>query len=267
MHFKKASKIMSLLFLCGLVLTSSCSRAESNMRRTGEIESVRNSVVAFTLRSPGQAEPQKLNYGAGFFIDDSHVVTALHVARELDKDTKGVGGDLYEIVIGKTAPNEQADFWVTTNLVAKDEENDIAIYKFNPEEIKTQWRDFQIVPLSLADNLPMIGEEVTLTGFYDEYTFPFSSIGTVSMITEDKYKADGETFNRAIFSDLTTLPGHSGGPLYSLQTHTVVGVATRVLNPNKNRARVSIATNSTHVKKLLDKMKRQNAPESNKQPN
>jgi hypothetical protein len=116
--------------------------------------------------------------------------------------------------------------------------------------------------LLLAGKLPEIGDEVTLTGFFEPYTYLFSSTGTIAMITENNFSPpngkDKIVFNHAIFLDLTSLSGHSGGPVYSFKDENVVGISVRILNPNGDRVRSAISTNSIHLRTLLELLKIRN---------
>lgn len=260
-------KIIFLLLAPFLLLSISCEKQPTKKKR---IEMVRNSVVSFTLRFKDGEKVEKVNYGkgTGFFITEKYVATAWHVHRDLIKERTELGEKYVEIVIQKNSFADNSEFMTPVNFVIEDKENDLAIFSFESKDIKKQWNDFEIQPLPLSDRLPDIGDEIVLTGFYNTYTQPFSSIGTVAMINKNVVKEGDVTLNQAIFSDLTTLSGHSGGPIYSFQMQKVVGVNTRVLNPNNNRVRTSISTNSLHLIKLLNEAiasenKAQNTPITN----
>jgi S1-C subfamily serine protease len=186
------------------------------------------------------------------------------VTTNLEKERKAISETQIQIVVQKAAPSSDREFTIPVALEATDEENDLAIYSFDPSAIKKQWNDFLVKPLPLEDKLPEIGEDVLLTGYFEKFPQPFSSLGTVSMITGDKFVSGETTFNGAIFADLTAIPGHSGAPLFSLKTETVVGVSTRVLTPDKDRARISISTNSSHLKILLGTITKPQDTDSNK---
>lgn len=233
-----------------LLFTASC---KIPITRQQQIEAVRNSVVSFTLRFKMDGKKVELiNYGTGFFISEKYIGTAWHVSSKLEIERKNISEKQVEIVIQKKAFSSDTEFTVPVNLVAEDKENDLAIFSFESEKIKKQWKDFDIKPLPLADKLPNIGDDVVSTGFSNEFTYPFSSTGTVSMISEDKFKIDEVIFNQAVFTELTMLSGHSGGPIYSLQDQKVVGVNTRVLTQDNNRVSMGIAANSMHLQRLLE---------------
>jgi hypothetical protein len=123
----------------------------------------------------------------------------------------------------------------------------------------------------LANKLPNIADEVTLTGFFEPYTYPFSSTGTIAMITENEFLPPNEkdklVFNHAIFLDLTSLSGHSGGPVYSFNNENVVGINVRILKPNGDRVRSAISTTSIHLRTLLELLKIRNNKQQNQPSN
>ena len=242
-------KISSLLLALLILLNVSC---EKQPTKKSEIEKVRNSVISFTLRFKDGKKVETVNFGTGFFINEKYVATAWHVSRDLIKERTELGEKYVEIVIQKSSIADNSEFTVPVNFIIEDKENDLAIFGFESEDIKKQWKDFEIRLLPLSNRLPDIGEEIVSTGFFSTYIQPFSSVGTVAMISENEVKGGDVTLNQAIFSDLTTLSGHSGGPVYSFQTQNVVGVNNRILNPNNDKVRTAISTNSLHLTKLLN---------------
>jgi V8-like Glu-specific endopeptidase len=257
----KASVSLAIIFT--ILFTSSCQKS-----RNEQILFVRNSVVSFELR--WNTDKKKLSaghYGTGFFISDNLIITAFHVSKQLEAERAKVSTKFVEIVIEKHSNSSEEFFAVPVKLEITDEENDLAIFSFEPLEIKKQWENFVISPLPLAETVPEIGDEVTLTGFFEPYVYPFSSVGTIAMITENNFSPpngkDKVVFNKAVFLDLTSLPGHSGGPVYSFKSENVVGISVRVLNPNDDRVRSAIATNSIHLRTLLELLKIRNAEQQN----
>ena len=101
-------------------------------------------------------------------------------------------------------------------------------------------------PMALAENLPLIGEEVVSIGYYGDYEFPFNSIGNVAMI--DK--------NEEILSDLTIMPGNSGAPVCNLETGEVLGVTISVLDLGNETVRFTIAKRASKLKELLQRLEK-----------
>lgn len=269
MQYFNLKTLASLTIIFTILFTISCQKS-----RIEQVQMVRNSVVSFELR--WNTDKKKLSsghFGTGFFVSENLIVTTFHVSKQLEKERAKVSTEFVEIIVEKHSELGEESFAIPVKLEITDEENDLAIFSFKPLEIKKQWENFVVKPLNLAEVLPEIGDEVTLTGFFEPYTYPFSSVGTIAMITENNVSPengkDKVIFNRAVFLDLTSLPGHSGGPVYSFKDAKVIGISVRVLNPNSDKVRTAISTNSIHLRTLLEllKIKNNKSNQSNVQSN
>ncbi len=264
MHYFSLKTSVSLTIIFTILFTTSCQKS-----RKEQIEYVRNSVVHLEVHSKNGKKLKDSGGGTGFFISNNLIATAFHVSKAMGKDIEGI--ESLQIVCTKFSYLDNNSFIIPVKLEITDEENDLAIYSFNPIELRQQWESFTVTPLQISDKLPDIGDEVMLVGFFSPYSYPLSSIGTVSMITEDRYtpaySKDNVIFNNAIFSDLTSLPGHSGGPLYSFETQIAVGINVRILNPNDDSVRNAISTNSTHLIALMSVLKVRQTEQQNQPAN
>jgi V8-like Glu-specific endopeptidase len=177
-----------LAIIFAVLLTTACQKS-----RNEQIEFIRNSVVSFELR--WNTDKKKLSsghYGTGFFVSDNLIATAFHVSKQLEEERAKVSTKFVEIIIEKHSNSHEEFFAVPVKLEITDEENDLAIFSFESLEVKKQWGNFVIKPLPLAEKLPEIGDDVTLTGFFEPYTYPFSSTGTIAMITENNFSPPNE---------------------------------------------------------------------------
>jgi S1-C subfamily serine protease len=155
--------------------------------------------------------------------------------------------DKFEIIAWKEFENgEYIQFPI--ELFVSDEVTDMAVFRFDGKDLKTNPKFSAIKPLKLADELPAIGAEVVAVGYYGDYRFPFHSAGRVSMI--DK--------NEDIFADVTIIPGNSGAPLFSAETGEVVGITTSVLDIGRETVRFGIAKRASKLKDLLQRLEKKN---------
>jgi S1-C subfamily serine protease len=244
-----------------LILSGLFTSCVSN-NRTSQISYVRNSVVLLRLHDINNGKsPNDSPMGTGFFISESQVATAWHLSRDLENQQKERGMKNIEIVMEQKRPEGDVHMTFQIHLQLTDIENDLAIYKFDSTAFKKQWTQFEIIPLPLSENLPEIAEEVVITGYDGSHAYPFSSIGSVSMITETNHETvvenDDKTNrkfleNQMIYSDATMIKGNSGGPLYSLISDKVVGVNIILKKSGGSIIRTSGATNSIHLLRLLE---------------
>lgn len=149
-------------------------------------------------------EGQLLNStGTGFFVDPSHVLTNAHVV-----------GSQKNVMLTIYPTGEEPQFIVGT-VVSRDPVGDLAL-------IEVPERPHQPT-LPLAKKAPPPGTGVVVIGFpYSQWR---ASKGTIT----------GETTASSLFSshrgsltqtDAPIGPGNSGGPVISLQTKEVVGMAS-----------------------------------------
>lgn len=119
----------------------------------------------------------------------------------------------------------------------------MALYKFDAESLKQQQKTREILPFTLADRLPNIGEDVLSIGYYGTLANPFNSLGTISTIDQED----------EIYADMTLLSGNSGSPLISMNTGEVLGVNIKVMTMGDGTIRLGIAKKISKLKELIEK--------------
>lgn len=153
--------------------------------------------------------------GSGFVITPSDfVVTAAHLYWQAGTTiNEQKGGQMLVQRFSRTGKS----FRVPVELIAKDDERDIAIFRFDHRLAKSQWPEVEIKPLSLASKEPGIGDEIAFAGYFGSDPYPILSKGTVAGSTPVEPEQ--------ILIDVHVNRGQSGSPVVLLETGEVVGVA------------------------------------------
>lgn len=227
-----------LLFQLTLVFICSCGKITKEER----IAEINNSVFCLSTKIPNPNLASKIAIGTGFFVADNLLATAFHVKEDLEKGTSADNSAKRQIIAWKKFDN--GDYVeLPVELLEADKNSDLAIYRFDAEKLRQAAKSHPIKPLVLADRLPNIGEDILSVGYYGILEMPFNSLGNVSTIqkTED------------IYSDVTLMPGSSGGPLCSMQTGEVLGVNIMVMTMGDGVVRVGIAKRISKLKTLIEK--------------
>lgn len=263
----KIARKIFLCLICVSLLVSACENQQSKEipekqeklvpaeNRKERIGALNDSVFCISIIvkdkdsaiAKGKSLESKFAVGTGFIIGGGYLASALHVEWKAAEMAKQFEKKTYRIVAWKIFPTgELLEFPI--ELFVSDKTTDLAIYRFDDKPLKENPRFAAIKPLALAENLPPVGEEVVSIGYYGDYQFPFNSIGNVSMI--DK--------NEDIFSDVTIIPGNSGGPICSLETGEVLGITVSVLDLGNETVRFGIAKRASKLKELLQRMEKKN---------
>jgi S1-C subfamily serine protease len=172
-----------------------------------------DSVVKIMLvNSQGQVS----NIGTGFFVGKGNVVaTAAHVYLEGERQIiDGAGGQL---ILGKTLRTGKK-FFTSFDLVGADYTHDVALLRFDPQNVKRQIPDFEIKPLELDEKKPSVGDSLIFVGYFGNDEFPLLSRTVVSGFTNPSATVE------QVVLDLPANPGQSGSPVISLESGKVVGV-------------------------------------------
>ncbi|MFC4543861.1 S1C family serine protease [Halosolutus amylolyticus] len=183
-------------------------------------------VRAFGVNDPVTGEEGR-GQGSGFVVDDSHVVTNQHVvAGAEDADLQYINGD-----------------WTSTRLVGTDYYSDLAV-------LEADHVPDAATPLSLADDRPVVGQQVAAIG--NPYGLEGSmSTGIVSGV-ERTLSPPGRqfSFSDVVQTDAAVNPGNSGGPLVDLDGD-VIGVVNATSGENIGFA-ISASLTSRVVPSLIE---------------
>lgn len=242
-------KKISQIILCFTLLlyfsacTNQKSNSDFNQQKKARIAELNQSVFGISIVVEGKNAPKKFSIGTGFLVGENLITSALHVQTRGEELGKKFGTP-FKIVGWQTLKTgEFVEF--SLEKAVEDKEFDLIIYRFDGKILKENPNFSNIRPLTLAEKLPLIGETVVSIGYYNDYKFPFNSIGNVAMIDA----------NEDIFSDLTLMSGNSGAPVCSLETGELVGVTTDVLDLGNETVRYGIAKPVAKLRELQLKIK------------
>lgn len=245
------------IFLCAICLCClfSCAsqRAEepaaidssvSKPTKKERIAELNNSVFCISIVVKG-TDRGKYSVGTAFLVEGNFLASAEHVSIKAGQLAQEFRNKNYELIAWKTFhTGEYIQFPI--ELFVSDKASDVALFRFDDKILKQHPKSAVMKPLTLAENLPPIGEEVVSIGYYGDYEFPFNSIGNVAMI--DK--------NEEILSDLTIMPGNSGAPVCNLETGEVLGITISVLDLGNETVRFTIAKRASKLKELLKRLEK-----------
>lgn len=245
-------KFFGLLYISILFLSSVLSGCD----RKSEIEKVadaRKSVVSLSLRlSDGRVFKQ--NMGTGFFIAKDRLLTADHVVSSIERVTGAFPEGDVRTVAEKFSEDGETVAVLPVRVIGRDPANDIALLFVDTTYVSDSWKKLDIVPISISDEKISVGSRIALTGYFQEHLQPFTSIGTVGQFGTATMDG-GVRIPNAVYCDLTTLPGNSGGPLISLETGKAVGMNIGAVTERDGRVRVNIAVPAKAINELISKHK------------
>lgn len=253
----KAFRKIFLCAICTGFLVSCASKAvevapensETNAPKIGKkqrIAELNNSVFCISIVVKG-TDKGKFSVGTAFLVEGNLLASAEHVSIKAGQLAQEFRNKNYEIIAWKTFQNgDYIQFPV--ELFVSDKNTDLALFRFDARVLKENPKYSIIKPMTLAENLPPVGEEVVSIGYYGDYEFPFNSIGNVAMI--DK--------NEDVLSDLTIMPGNSGAPVCDLETGEVLGVTVSVLDLGNETVRFTIAKRAAKLRELLKRLEKKN---------
>lgn len=180
-------------------------------------------------------------------VSDNLVVTAAHLYWQAGTAINKMKGG--SIVVQRFSRSGKK-FRVPVELVAANDNHDVAIFRFNIELAKKQWRDVNIKPLVLAEKEAEVGDDVAFMGYFGADKYPTLSKGTISGTTADRIPQ--------LVIDKHANRGQSGSPLVLLESGQVVGVmvsfvltAGPVISGPKAYSGLSRAAKSEYVKNLI----------------
>jgi outer membrane biosynthesis protein TonB len=185
-----------------------------------QLSSALCSIVYQVDRDPGPRGYHYLFYGNGFFINsDGYLITAAHVLSQLH------GGQPYLLLrVRSTAPR-----FVAAQVVAIDSDHDVAILRATPNPFAG---NFSVSFLNIDHAEPATGERVLAAALRpfkprDSYTLEPAleerSAGEVLNFQFSKLDQSGAVDTEIFLFAHKILPGQSGAPVLSLDSHEVVG--------------------------------------------
>ena len=166
--------------------------------------------------------------GTGFFIDRKGViVTNHHVV---------AGSKIFEVTV-YTNGNKRT---YPADVIATDEENDLALLKIQAKDFKTVKK----IPYNIRNVNTEVGSGVFTLGF----PMAISVLGEEIKFSDGKVSAHSGFYgsNRYYQVTLPVLPGNSGGPLFD-EAGNIVGIVTAGLHNSPN---VSYAVKGSYINEL-----------------
>lgn len=200
-------------------------------------ETVNEAVVNITTETMGinwflEPVPQEGASGSGSIIDKrGYVLTNTHVI-----------ADAYKINISLADGSQYPGV-----VVGTDEENDLAVIKFEPPENY----NLSIVPFGDSNNLK-VGQKVLAIGnpFGLERTL---TTGIVSGLGRPIQSTSENIIKNMIQTDTAINPGNSGGPLLDSQGR-MVGINTMIYSTSGSSAGVSFAVPVNTAKRVVSEL-------------
>jgi len=243
-------KIVRKFLLCLLCLSFLSSCSPQNKKESAEkadkkhlIALLNDSVFCISIIIQGRDHEKRFSIGTGFLVAEGIIASAAHVQTKA-LEMRGKFEKLTPKIVAWKKFNTGEVMQFPVEFAASDEKSDLSVYRFDHKIFLENPRLAVVKPLTLAESLPPLGEEVVSIGYYGAYEFPFNSLGNVSMID----------VNEDIFSDLTLMPGNSGAPVCDLKTGEVLGVTTDVLDLGNETVRYGIAKRASKLRELLQKL-------------
>ena len=160
--------------------------------------------------------------GTAFFVGDgSLVATAAHVYWAMGSQINNQRGGI--MFLQKVSLKGDHMFRVPVELIKTDDEHDVALFGLDRRAITAMWPDFKIKPLSLAKQVPEIGESTVFLGYFGSDQLPIGISGMIAGFS--KVQVASGLIDDLIVDGMANA-GQSGGPLISIKTGEVVGIMT-----------------------------------------
>lgn len=215
------------------------------------IESVRHSIVQIVVKLESSQMQQPGNpirpIGSGFLISsDGYVVTARHVIN------LGSSLSVNQVRVALPLPDSErmrGNFVnVPFEIVEQDEAHDLALLKLqlNPFKNQVSSRFFvdgcEIVPIvslpTLNQQRPKDGTQIAVSGYPLENTVLITNVGYIASswgtnivnvsIPNAPLGFQSIDVTDVYYADVQMNHGNSGGPVYSIETGEIIGVAVSV---------------------------------------
>jgi len=222
--FSRAKLYAAAFLLCLIFFAAKPSRAADD-------SSVLNAVCQVVY--PVDQFPVTRGYryiflGNGFFVnEDGYVVTAAHLLGWFHD------GALPSVLIGPPGGPRQI---FDATVVASDTEHDVAILRVTPNPFQTV-KNISYLPISV--DTPSRGKNVITaslrpTNIDDAHSadVPLVDFSRGEVLDYQVFREEGKTGSELLLFNQQIVPGQSGSPLVSADSHAVVGVVVgRWLHP------------------------------------
>lgn len=173
----------------------------------------------------------------------------MHVAEGMRSEVAQFPEGAVRIYVERLNGDGSPIFSVFAKIALTDEKNDLAILEVDPNSIEQTVVD-QISILQIADAESEVGDEVAMSGYRGDETRPFTSMGTVALVS-DRSEATKSLPEKTVFCNLTSLPGNSGAAIVSIRTGKVIGVQLGALNWDQTPSGMSYGANAFSVSTLI----------------
>lgn len=231
---------------------------------TDAIDLIRPTVVQIVFLADGLSEEleQKLGkkwfsqpLGTGFVVnEEGYIVTALHVIEEGEKFLRKVPASKKTLLVGFAVlpfEDREKNIRITGNfslfdfdVIGKEGAYDLALLKTRVVPAKNlnpmiRIDDKEFIPIvkavSFDEGRPKDGTPIAVSGYPLNQTVLITNSGYIASswyIQEQEYEMISRTFRMPAnfyFADLQVNPGNSGGPVFSIENGSVLGLCHGIL--------------------------------------
>jgi len=188
-----------------------------------KIKKIKNSIVAIGFHP----NPQQITIvGSGFCVsDDGKILTAAHLYNTLNESQRN--NLKANVMIEQLDKDLERYKWISINLIAKDDKNDVAIFQLE------EYQNTLLKKVELGDSEKVeIGQEVYFIGFPYAAQLINEGFGITLVVNKgiiSNIKRDGidpDHPRNWLIVDAISNPGNSGCPLIDIESNKVIGVMT-----------------------------------------
>jgi len=188
-----------------------------------KIKKIKKSIVAIGFHP----NPQQITIvGSGFCVsDDGKILTAAHLYNMLNESQRN--NLKANVMVEQLDKDLERYEWISINLIAKDDKNDIAIFQLE------EYQNTLLKKIELGDSEKVkIGQEVYFIGFPYAAQLINEGFGITLVVNKgiiSNIKRDGidpDHPRNWLIVDAISNPGNSGCPLIDIKSNKVIGVMT-----------------------------------------
>jgi len=188
-----------------------------------KIKKIKNSIVAIGFHP----NPQQITIvGSGFCVsNDGKILTAAHLYNTLNESQRN--NLKANVMIEQLDKDLERYKWISINLIAKDDKNDVAIFQLE------EYQNTLLKKVELGDSEKVeIGQEVYFIGFPYAAQLINEGFGITLVVNKgiiSNIKRDGidpDHPRNWLIVDAISNPGNSGCPLIDIESNKVIGVMT-----------------------------------------